>query len=253
MKQRLDLALVARGLAESRERARRLIMAGEVRVNGQRQDKASAGVGEQDEVTVDQPERYVSRAGHKLEGALRLFGLDVTGRRAIDIGSSTGGFTDCLLQHGAAHVTAVDVGTNQLVYKLRSDPRVAVFEGLNARHLKAESLQDPDGAALAPFDLLVTDVSFISLRLILPPGLALLRPGGLAVALIKPQFEAGRDQVGKGGIVRDEAVRERVVADLRAWLAERALEAGLIDGGVAPSPLAGRDGNREFLWLIRKS
>jgi len=253
MKQRLDVALVERGLVESRERARRLIMAGEVRLNGHRADKASANVKAEDELYVNQPERFVSRAGQKLEGALTAFGLEVEGLRAIDIGSSTGGFTDCLLQHGAAHVTAVDVGTNQLVYKLRSDGRVAVFEGVNARHLVPGQLRDAAGAALDPFDLLVTDVSFISLRLILPPGLALLKPGGFAVALIKPQFEAGKDQIGKGGIVRDEAVRERVVAELRAWLAEHAEAWGVTDGGVAPSPITGRQGNREFLWLIRKS
>lgn len=254
MKQRLDLALVERGLAESRERAQRLIMAGLVRVNGQRRDKASFQVVADDEVTVEGGERFVSRAGHKLEGAIQAFDLDVAGKHAIDIGASTGGFTDCLLQHGAAHVTAVDVGHNQLVYALRSNPRVACFEGVNARYLEPDTLGDDSGQPLAPFDLLVTDVSFISLRLILPPGLALLKPnaGAFALALIKPQFEAGRDQVGKGGIVRDAAVHQQVVDGLRAWLAEQADAWGVEDAGVAPSPLAGRDGNQEFLWLIRK-
>lgn len=254
MKQRLDLALVARGLAESRERAQRLIMAGEVLVNGQRRDKASVTVRPEDKLTVKGGERFVSRAGHKLEGALRIFHLEAADRRIIDIGASTGGFTDCLLQHGAAHVTAVDVGHDQFVYKLRRDPRVACFEGVNARYLEPESLTTEAGEALAPFDALVTDVSFISLRLILPPGLALLKPnaGAWAVALIKPQFEAGRDQVGRGGIVRDAAVREEVVTRLRDWLAGRAEAWGVEDAGVAPSPLAGRDGNQEFLWLIRK-
>jgi 23S rRNA (cytidine1920-2'-O)/16S rRNA (cytidine1409-2'-O)-methyltransferase len=192
---RLDVELVTRGLAESREQAQRLILAGEVWVGGQRWDKASKPCAADLEVEVRGNDRYVSRGGHKLEGALTGFHLDVTGLRCLDLGASTGGFTDCLLQHGAREVVAVDVGHGQLHWKLRNDARVKIFEGVNARDL----------ATLAPerfpglFDLVVSDVSFISLRLVLPPAFDLLDSGGRVCALIKPQFEAGRAEVGKCG------------------------------------------------------
>ena len=189
-------------------------------------------------------ERYVSRGGFKLEGALKGFQLDVTGLRCLDVGASTGGFTDCLLQHGAHEVVAVDVGHGQLHWRLRQDPRVKVHEGVNARDLAAYAKEHFPGA----FDLVVADVSFISLRLVLPPAFDLLSSGGRICALIKPQFEAGRGEVGKGGIVRDAAVRERVVRDLIEWASAHPVESI----GVIPSPIAGRDGNEEFLWLLKK-
>ncbi len=241
---RLDVELVTRGLAESREQAQRLILAGEVWVGGQRWDKASKPCAADLEVEVRGNDRYVSRGGHKLEGALTGFHLDVTGLRCLDLGASTGGFTDCLLQHGAREVVAVDVGHGQLHWKLRNDARVKIFEGVNARDL----------ATLAPerfpglFDLVVSDVSFISLRLVLPPAFDLLGSGGRVCALIKPQFEAGRAEVGKGGIVRDPAVRQRVVDSLRHWAEDFPMKTV----GVIPSPLPGRDGNEEFLWLLQK-
>jgi 23S rRNA (cytidine1920-2'-O)/16S rRNA (cytidine1409-2'-O)-methyltransferase len=241
---RLDLEMVARGLAESREQAQRYILAGEVWVDGQKCDKASKPCAASRQVEVRGQERYVGRGGHKLEGALTGFGLAVTGLRCLDVGASTGGFTDCLLQHGARKVVAVDVGKGQLHWKLRTDPRVVVYEGLNARDL--DSLK-PDQA---DFDLVVCDVSFISLRRVLPPAFDLLHSGGQVVALIKPQFEAGRSEVGRGGIVRDAAVRQRVADGLVRWAAET-LPA--VSRGVIPPPLPGRDGNEEFLWLLRKN
>jgi len=241
---RLDVELVERGLAESREQAQRLILAGEVWVEGQRWDKASKPCAASASIEVRGAERYVSRGGFKLEGALKGFQLDVTGLRCLDLGASTGGFTDCLLQHGAREVVAVDVGHGQLHWKLRNDPRVQVHEGINARDLVPYAKEHFPG----PFDLAVADVSFISLRLILPPAFDLLGSGGRVCALIKPQFEAGREEVGKGGIVRDAAVRERVVRDLIAWSAPFPVESA----GVIPSPITGRDGNEEFLWLLKK-
>ncbi len=205
---RLDVELVERGLAESREQAQRLILAGEVWVEGQRWDKASKLCAASAAIEVRGGDRYVSRGGHKLEGALTGFQLDVTGWRCLDIGASTGGFTDCLLQHGAREVVAVDVGHGQLHWRLRQDPRVdrpRRRQRARSRRLCAASIFP--GA----FDLVVADVSFISLRKVLPPAFDLLSSGGRVCALIKPQFEAGRAEVGKGGIVRDAAVRERVV------------------------------------------
>jgi 23S rRNA (cytidine1920-2'-O)/16S rRNA (cytidine1409-2'-O)-methyltransferase len=243
---RLDVEMVARGLADSREQAQRLILAGEVWVEDQRWDKASKACAAALKVEVRGRDRYVGRGGHKLEGALAGFGLDVTGLRCLDVGASTGGFTDCLLQHGAREVVAVDVGHGQLHWKLRNDPRVKSVEGVNARELATAAAEHFPG----DFDLAVADVSFISLRLVLPPAFDLLHSGGQVVALIKPQFEAGRQEVGKGGIVRDTAVRQRVVDGLVRWSAE-ALPA--VSRGVIPSPLPGRDGNEEFLWLLRKN
>jgi 23S rRNA (cytidine1920-2'-O)/16S rRNA (cytidine1409-2'-O)-methyltransferase len=246
MKQRrLDVEMVERGLAESREQAQRFILAGEVWVNGQRWDKASKPCAAGLAIEVRGAERYVSRGGVKLEGALAGFSLDVTGLRCLDVGASTGGFTDCLLQHGAREVAAVDVGQGQLHWKLRNDARVKVYEGINAR----DPVQLADAGVRGPFDLVVADCSFISLRQVLPPAFDLLDSGGRVVALIKPQFEAGRAEVGKGGIVRDDAVRQRVVDGLRQWLDAYPLATV----GVIPSPLPGRDGNEEFLWLLRKS
>lgn len=241
---RLDVELVERGLAESREQAQRLILAGEVWVEGQRWDKASKPCAATAAIEVRGADRYVSRGGHKMEGALIGFHLDVTGWRCLDIGASTGGFTDCLLQHGAREVVTLDVGHGQLHWRLRNDPRVVVHEGVNARNI-AEFARDHFPGA---FDLIVADVSFISLRLVLPPAFDLLGSGGRICALIKPQFEAGRAEVGKGGIVRDAKVRKQVVDELRDW----AEAYPVTTVGVIPSPLPGRDGNEEFLWLLQK-
>lgn len=241
---RLDLELVERGLVESREQAQRLILAGEVWVEGQRWDKASKPCAASARIEVRGGDRYVSRGGHKMEGALTGFHLDVTGWRCLDLGASTGGFTDCLLQHGAREVVALDVGHGQLHWKLRQDPRVIVHEGVNARDLALFAQDHFPG----DFDLIVVDVSFISLRKVLPPAFDLLSSGGRVCALIKPQFEAGRGEVGKGGIVRDALVRERVVRELEQW----AGDFPVTTVGVIPSPLPGRDGNEEFLWLLKK-
>jgi 23S rRNA (cytidine1920-2'-O)/16S rRNA (cytidine1409-2'-O)-methyltransferase len=240
---RLDVELVERGLAESREQAQRLILAGEVWVEGQRWDKASKRCAASVAIEVRGGDRYVSRGGHKLEGALTGFHLDVTGWRCLDLGASTGGFTDCLLQHGAREVVALDVGHGQLHWRLRQDPRVIVHEGVNARDLSCLA-----GEKAKPFDLIVVDVSFISLRKILPPAFDLLSSNKFVCALIKPQFEAGRAEVGKGGIVRDAKVRKRVVDELRDW----AEAYPVTTMGTIPSPLPGRDGNEEFLWLLQK-
>jgi len=238
---RLDQALVEQGLSESREKAQRAILAGQVWIAGQRASKASQTVLPDAALEVRGSDRYVSRGGHKLEGALAHFQVDPTGLLCLDVGASTGGFTDCLLQAGARRVIALDVGSGQLHWKLRQDPRIEVREGVNARALDPAAFPDP-------IDLAVIDVSFISLRLVLPPLFPLLAPGGRLLALIKPQFEAGRSEVGKGGIVRDEAVRERVIAGLREWLQPFPVE----DCGVVPSSLRGTDGNQEYLWAIAK-
>lgn len=244
---RLDQALVERGLCPSREQARRAILAGRVRRNGQTAGKPGDLVRPGDTLELTAPERYVSRGGLKLEHALRHFGLDVTGRIAVDLGASTGGFTDCLLQHGAARVLAVDVGRGQLTWKLRQDPRVVVLEGVNARRLTPAQVPPP----FAAVDLVTVDCSFISLRLILPAVVALLRRSGRLVALIKPQFEAGRAEAARGaGVITDPAVHARVLAELEAF-------AGTLPGvrwvGVTASPLLGPAGNREFLALLEKN
>ena len=238
-KQRLDLLLVQQNLADSREQARRLIMAGEVTVDGQMVDKPGHPVPVIATLQVKAPLPYVSRGGVKLAAALDVFAVDVTGLVAVDVGASTGGFTDCLLQRGAAQVYAVDVGYGQLAWKLRSDLRVVVLERTNVRHLQ----QLPDGALA---DLAVIDASFIGLSLVLPAALRLLRPGGEVVALIKPQFEAGVDDVGKGGVVRDAKVHRRVLGEI----VDLAHGAGLVVAGLTVSPLRGPAGNVEFLiWL----
>jgi 23S rRNA (cytidine1920-2'-O)/16S rRNA (cytidine1409-2'-O)-methyltransferase len=242
---RLDVLLVERGLAISRERARALILAGDVRVSGQPVTKAGAAVARDAEVSVAVPDHpYVGRGGVKLAHALDAFGIVVDGRVALDIGASTGGFTDVLLQRGAARVVALDVGHGQLDWKIRSDPRVEVVERVNARSLTPAMLP----GSVTAFDIVTIDVSFISLRHILPVVPPLLRPGADVVALVKPQFEAGRTEVGKGGIVRDSAVHERVVRDIVS--AADAL--GLVRFGLADSPIAGMEGNLEFLLHLRQ-
>jgi 23S rRNA (cytidine1920-2'-O)/16S rRNA (cytidine1409-2'-O)-methyltransferase len=244
---RLDQALVERGLCDSREKARRAVLAGLVRVNTRSARKASDPVRPEDALTLEAGEKYVSRGGHKLEHALKQFQLDPTGLVALDLGASTGGFTDCLLQHGAAKVFAVDVGRGQLAWKLRQDPRVVVMEKTNARLLTAARFPQP----FAPADLAVIDCSFISLRKILPAAVPLLKLDGKIVALIKPQFEAGKAEADKGrGVIRDAAIHERVLEELRKFVAE---QSGLCWRNVVESPLLGPAGNKEFLVLIEKS
>jgi 23S rRNA (cytidine1920-2'-O)/16S rRNA (cytidine1409-2'-O)-methyltransferase len=243
---RLDALLVERGLAASRERARALILAGSVRVNGQPAAKAGTPVRRDADVTVAQPDHpYVGRGGLKLAHALDVFGVNVEGRLALDIGASTGGFTDVLVQRGAARIVALDVGHGQLDWKLRNDPRVVVLERVNARSLDAAELPQD----LRRFDIITIDVSFISLRYIFPVLPPLMRQETDVIALVKPQFEAGRAEVGKGGIVRDERVRTRVIEEVTA--AANAL--GLTRVGLTESPIAGMEGNREFLLHIRGS
>jgi len=244
---RVDVALVDRGLCESRERARRAVLAGTVRINQQLARKPSDPVGDSDVLALNATERYVSRGGYKLEHALRHFALEVRGQTAIDLGASTGGFTDCLLQHGAARVHAVDVGQGQLAWKLRRDPRVTVMERTNARELTPTRF--PPG--FQPADLVVVDCSFISLRKILPPAIALLRPSGRIVALIKPQFEAGKAEADRGaGVITDPAIHERVLRELREFAGTLP---GLIWVEATESPLLGPAGNREFLALLEKA
>ena len=244
---RLDQILVERGLCDSREKAKRAIMAGQVKVNGHPARKPSDAVRPADQIELAAPEKFVSRGGHKLEHALDHFQLDVTGLTAIDLGASTGGFTDCLLQRGAKKVFAVDVGHGQLAWKLRRDHRVVVMEKTNARDLTAAKLPPP----FAPVDFIVADCSFISLRKILPPAVALLRASGRIVALIKPQFEAGKAEADKGaGVITDPAIHRRVLAELETFvktLPELAWR------GVTESPLLGPAGNKEFLVLLEKT
>ncbi len=240
---RLDALLVSRGLAPSRERARALILAGQVQVAGVPVPKPGTTVAPDAEVSItasDHP--YVGRGGLKLAHALDQFAIDVTGRDALDIGASTGGFTDVLLQRGARHVVALDVGHGQLDWTLRRDPRVLVLEGVNARYLRPDQLPHP-------VDVVVIDVSFISLRLILPAVPPLLRPAADVIALVKPQFEAGREDVGRGGIVDDPAVHDRVIAEVSA----AAAAIGLARVNMTPSPITGASGNREFLLHLRQA
>lgn len=242
MKERLDLALVGRGLAASRTQAQALVMEGKVRVDGQVEFKPSRQVAAETVLEIETPPRFVSRGGEKLEGAFERFSLDVVGKACLDVGSSTGGFTDCLLQHGAKFVMAVDVGTNQLAYKLRMDPRVWVKENYNARFMKPADLPEVPTVA-------VTDVSFISLRLILPPIVDVLAPGGEIVALIKPQFEVGKGNA-PGGLVRDEKLRLEARDSIVAFGKD---ELGLELLGLCESPIRGREmGNIEYLSYWRK-
>ena len=243
---RLDAALVERGLAPSRERARALILAGHVRVNGAAVTKAGTSIADDAQLAVDAPEHpYVGRGGIKLAHALDAFGVSADGRLALDIGASTGGFTDVLLQRGATRVVALDVGHGQLDWKLRSDPRVTVLERVNARTLTPDQLP----AATRQFDIVTIDVSFISLRQILPVVPPLLGPGADVIALVKPQFEAGRAAVGKGGIVRDPAVQALAVEEVTA-AADRI---GLRRMSLVESPITGMEGNREFLLHLRQA
>ncbi len=240
-KQRLDVVIVKRGLAASRAKAQALILAGKVLLNGHVESKAGTQVAPDAEIEIVEPDHpWVSRGGLKLVAALEAFAISPEGLDCLDIGASTGGFTDVLLARGAKRVAAVDVGRGQLDWRLRNDTRVLVMEGVNARHLDGVDL--PFAASLA-----TVDVSFISLRLVVPALLGHLTEGARLVCLIKPQFEAGRDQVGKGGIVRDESVRRRVIEDT-----VRALESfGLEHIGTVPSPIRGQKGNLEELAVFR--
>jgi 23S rRNA (cytidine1920-2'-O)/16S rRNA (cytidine1409-2'-O)-methyltransferase len=243
---RLDWVLVERGLCESREKAKRAVMAGRVKVNAQRARKPSDLVAPDAQLELVAGEKYVSRGGDKLEHALRQFQLQVRGQTAIDLGASTGGFTDCLLQQGAAKVYAVDVGQGQLAWKLRRDRRVVVMEKTNARALTAAQFPPP----FTPADLIVIDCSFISLRKVLPAAIALARPAGKIVALIKPQFEAGKAEADKGaGVIKDPAIHARVLRELEGFVV------GLPEvrwSDVTESPLLGPAGNKEFFVLIEK-
>jgi len=237
-KKRLDVALVERGLAETRAAAQRMIMAGLVFSNDRRLDKAGLGVVSDTALEVrGQPHPYVSRGGLKLEKALDHFAIPVAGRTALDVGASTGGFTDCLLQRGAARVYAVDVGTNQLAWKLRTDPRVVSMERTNIRDVGRAQIPEP-------IELVVCDASFVGLRLVLPAALALAAPGAHLAALIKPQFEVGKGRVGKGGIVREPELHREVVDTISSWLAG---QPGWRVLGVTESPITGAEGNKEFL------
>jgi 23S rRNA (cytidine1920-2'-O)/16S rRNA (cytidine1409-2'-O)-methyltransferase len=237
---RLDQQLLERGLCESREKAQRAILAGQVRINGQMSDKPGRKVKPDDTLELLAGERYVSRGGFKLEGALQEFSIDPTGLRALDIGASTGGFTDCLLQHGAAKVYAVDVGKAQLHERLRTDPRVVALEGVNLRLVGPDFLPEP-------VDMLVADVSFISLTLVLEPCVAFLKPSGLVAALIKPQFEVGPGNTVKG-VVTDEGLRREAVEKVLAFAAGLGLESL----GVVPSAIKGPKGNQEYMAVWRK-
>lgn len=241
-KVRIDQLLVERGLAESRTRAQALVMAGHVMLGDKKADKPGLQVAEDAEISVKgQDHPWVSRGGIKLAHALEHFGIDVTGSVAIDVGSSTGGFTDVLLNKGAAKVYAVDSGTNQLAWKLRQDPRVIVHEQTSARILTAEHVQEP-------VDIIVCDASFISLSKVLERPMTFAKPEAQLVALIKPQFEAGRGEVGKGGVVRDSAVHQRVCAEVSAWLES----VGWRVAGLTESPITGPKGNVEFLvWAVK--
>ncbi len=239
-KVRLDALLVSRGLAASRERARAMILAGQVKVAGVPAPKAGHLVAVDADLTLTEPDHpYVGRGGLKLAHALDRFGISCEGRVALDIGASTGGFTDVLLRRGALRVVALDVGHNQIDWRLRNDPRVVVVERVNARHLHDDDLPD----ATRTFDIVTVDVSFISLEHILPVVPPRLRPGADVVLLVKPQFEAGRAEVGKGGIVSDAGVHARVVARVE----EVARGLGFLVSGQTESPITGTEGNREFL------
>ncbi len=238
---RLDVALVEQGLCESREKARRAIMAGQIRRGDQVLNKASILVDRGAELSLAEPPRFVGRGGLKLEGALDHFVIDPTGATALDIGASTGGFTDCLLQRGAARVYAIDVGHGQMAWKIRNDPRVVVRENLNARHLSRADIPEQ-------IDLCVIDVSFISLSLILPNAFELITPTGVSLALIKPQFELRPEDVGRGGIVSELALHEKAQQKIRTFITAQ----GHVVAGIVPAPITGTDGNQEFFVCARK-
>jgi 23S rRNA (cytidine1920-2'-O)/16S rRNA (cytidine1409-2'-O)-methyltransferase len=240
-KQRLDLFLVDKGLAASRQRARALIMAGKILVNKLPAAKAGTMISETDSIELkggDIP--YVSRGGLKLEGALNELSLNIRGCTCLDVGASTGGFTDCLLQNGAVRVYAVDVGYGQMAWKLRQDPRVVTIERTNIRHMPFEMIPEA-------VDMVTIDVSFISLKIVVPAVTAFLRKEGFILALIKPQFEVGKDQVGKGGVVRDPKLHDRVIEDLSSFF----IGTGFGCENVIQSPLLGPKGNREFFILLQ--
>lgn len=239
-KERIDILLCARGLAESRTRAQAMIMAGAVVAGGRRVEKPSETFPPDIEIRIKQSgkTRYVSRGGLKLEAALKAFQIDVSEKICLDIGSSTGGFTDCLLQHGAARVVAIDSGTNQMAWKVRIDPRVQLFERTNARYIKPEDFA-------WRFDIVVMDVSFISVRKIIPSARQLMNDSGRMIVLIKPQFEVGKGEVGKGGIVRDPEKHHRVIEEIEQFAGGY----GLAARGVIESPIKGAEGNTEFLAL----
>jgi 23S rRNA (cytidine1920-2'-O)/16S rRNA (cytidine1409-2'-O)-methyltransferase len=239
MKIRLDKLLLARKQVSTRQNAQALIAAGQVLVDNKLVDKPGSMVEDSCTIEIKESCRYVSRGGYKLEEGLRVFGVDPAGLVCLDIGASTGGFTDCLLQHGAAKIYSVDVGYGQLAWKLRQDPRVMVMERMNARYLKIEDFD-------AMPELAVIDASFISLKLLIPPILSLFHNNISIIALIKPQFEVGRGKVGKGGVVRDPAVHQQVVDEIVGFCATL----GLKSHGVTPSPLLGPKGNKEFLIYL---
>ncbi len=242
-KNRLDQTLVVKGLAKSRQRAQAMIMAGMVLVNDQPADKPGKSVAHSDTITLRGNDiAYVSRGGLKLEAALNAFGIDVEGLFCLDVGASTGGFTDCLLMHGARRVFAVDVGYGQLAWKLRQDPRVVVIERTNIRNMAADAVP-------SPVDLSTVDVSFISLKIVVPAVLKFLKEDARILALIKPQFEVGKSQVGKGGVVRDPLLHSQVIAGLSDFFSE----IGLQRESVFASPLLGPKGNREFFILLKTS
>ncbi len=241
MKVRVDQLLVERGLAESREKARALIIAGDVLIDGQKSDKPGRSVASDSQVSVTARLPYVSRGGVKLAAALDHFSIDVGGHICLDVGSSTGGFTDCLLQRGAARVWAIDVGHGQLDWKLRNDPRVVVREGVNARYLAPEDFSDK-------FDIAVCDASFISATLLIPAIAPLLTQQGQMIILVKPQFEVGKGEVGKGGIVRDPEQHRGACARVQACVEALGFRASIIE-----SPITGAEGNREFLLYAQGS
>ncbi len=243
IKKRIDTLLVEKKHCQSRQRAKALIIAGRVLVNHQPCDKPGTQFPEDIQITLRGDDlQYVSRGGQKLEAALQANRIDCTGLVCLDVGASTGGFTDCLLQHGAAQVFAVDVGYGQLAWSLRQDDRVVVIERTNIRNM------DP-GLITRQVDLVTIDTSFISLKIVVPATLQFLGPGGIVLALIKPQFEAGRGKVGKGGVVRDPALHDEIIDDLRVFFSKQSLSCG----PVIPSPLLGPKGNREFFILLRPS
>ena len=241
MKTRLDILLVERGLLPSREKAQRAILAGLVSIGDQRSDKPGRQVPVDADLRLKEMPRFVGRGGEKLEGALKYFGLDLSGKVALDIGSSTGGFTDCLLQSQVVRVYCVDVGKGQLAWKLRQDARVTVMEGVNARYLSGDELPELP-------DIITVDVSFISLKKILPAAIGVLSPDGLILALIKPQFESERSEIKRGGVVRDPGVHERVIEDIK----EFSVSKGLSVIGVRESVLTGPAGNKEFFILLER-
>ncbi|MDB6094769.1 MAG: hemolysin [Verrucomicrobia bacterium] len=242
---RLDELLVTRGLAVTRAQAKALVMAGRVRHGTERLDKPGKDFPADFELNVEQPPRFVSRGGEKLLGALTHFSIDLKGAHVLDVGASTGGFTDCALQAGAADVVCVDVGRAQLHAKLRADPRVTNLEKVNARHLKPTDLPRTE------FDVVVMDLSFISLKSVLPAVWPCLRADGTLIALVKPQFEAGKTEVDKGrGVIRDTAVQEATLAAVRAFALAELPDSSLV--GSIDSPLTGADGNREFLLVLRR-